>query len=186
MFQARLKPGVTSQQAEADISVIAQRLAQVYPKNYPKKFTVKVVSWVDSLVGRFRRTLYTLAAAVGLLLLIACSNVANMLLAEGYGSREGDGNPGFARRQPDATGPPTAGRELSACPRWSGRRVPVRALPESRLWCGDPRRPHPPRGGYPTERAGPVIQSGGCHFNGGRVRSRSRAPDGEAGPGRRA
>ena len=66
---------------EADISVIAQRLAQVYPKNYPKKFTVKVVSWVDSLVGQFRRTLYTLAAAVGLLLLIACTNVANMLLA---------------------------------------------------------------------------------------------------------
>ena len=81
MFQARLKPGVNLQQAEADISVIAQRLAQVYPKNYPKKFTVKVVSWVDSLVGRFRRTLYTLAAAVGLLLLIACTNVANMLLA---------------------------------------------------------------------------------------------------------
>ena len=81
MFQARLKPGINHQQAEADISVIAQRLAQVYPKNYPKKFTVKVVSWVDSLVGRFRRTLYTLAAAVGLLLLIACSNVANMLLA---------------------------------------------------------------------------------------------------------
>ena len=81
MFQARLKPGVSPQQAEADISVIAQRLARVYPQNYPKKFTVKVVSWVDSLVGQFRRTLYTLAAAVGLLLLIACSNVANMLLA---------------------------------------------------------------------------------------------------------
>src|SRR5437867_6766187 len=81
MFQARLKPGVSLQQAEADISVIAQRLARVYPQNYPKKFTVKVVSWIDSLVRQFRRTLYTLAAAVGLLLLIACGNVANMLLA---------------------------------------------------------------------------------------------------------
>lgn len=81
MFQARLKSGVTLSQAAADIDVIAHRLAQVYPKNYPKQFTVNVVSWVDMLVGQFRTTLYTLAAAVGLLLLIACSNVANMLLA---------------------------------------------------------------------------------------------------------
>jgi putative ABC transport system permease protein len=82
-FQARLKPGVSLQQAAADIDVIARRLAQQYPKNYPKQFSVNVVSWVDSLVGQFRTTLYTLAAAVGLLLLIACSNVANMLLARG-------------------------------------------------------------------------------------------------------
>jgi putative ABC transport system permease protein len=81
MFQARLKPGVTLQQAAADIDVIAHRLAKTYPDNYPKQFVVNVVSWVDSLVGQFRQTLYTLAAAVALLLLIACSNVANMLLA---------------------------------------------------------------------------------------------------------
>ena len=43
------------------------------------------MSWVDNLIGPFRATLYTLAAAVGLLLLIACSNVANMLLARGSG-----------------------------------------------------------------------------------------------------
>jgi putative ABC transport system permease protein len=81
MFQAKLKPGVTVQQAQADIDVIARRLAQVYPDNYPKNFSVQIISWVDSLVGQFRKTLYTIAAAVGLLLLIACSNVANMLLA---------------------------------------------------------------------------------------------------------
>jgi predicted permease len=81
MFQAKLKPGVTVQQAQADIEVIARRLAQVYPDNYPKNFSVQIISWVDSLVGQFRKTLYTIAAAVGLLLLIACSNVANMLLA---------------------------------------------------------------------------------------------------------
>ena len=81
LFQAKLKPGVTIQQAQADIELIARRLAQVYPDNYPKNFSVQVVSFVDSLVGQFRKTLYTIAAAVGLLLLIACSNVANMLLA---------------------------------------------------------------------------------------------------------
>ncbi|MES2696002.1 MAG: ABC transporter permease [Verrucomicrobiota bacterium] len=83
MFQAKLKPGVTLAQAEAELTLIAQRLSKVYPNNYPPqgKFFVKVVSWVDNVVGQFRRTLYTLGAAVGLLLLIACSNVANMLLA---------------------------------------------------------------------------------------------------------
>jgi putative ABC transport system permease protein len=81
MFQGRLKPGITMQQAEAELTVVARRLAKVYPTNYPDKFSVKVVSWVDNLVGQFRQTLYTLAAAVALLLLIACSNVANMLLA---------------------------------------------------------------------------------------------------------
>jgi putative ABC transport system permease protein len=81
MFQARLKPGVTFRQAAADMDVIAHRLAATYPNNYPKQFTVNAVSWVDSIVGQFKTTLYTLGAAVGLLLLIACSNVANMLLA---------------------------------------------------------------------------------------------------------
>jgi putative ABC transport system permease protein len=80
-LQARMKPGVTLRDVEADITVIAHRLAQVYPKEYPKSFTIHVETWLDGLVGQFRTTLYTLAAAVGLLLLIACANVANMLLA---------------------------------------------------------------------------------------------------------
>jgi putative ABC transport system permease protein len=80
-FQARLKPGVTLKQVEADIDPIAHRLAQKSPKDYPKNFNVQAQTWLDSLVLQFRTTLYTLAAAVGLLLLIACGNVANMLLA---------------------------------------------------------------------------------------------------------
>ncbi len=81
VMHARLKPGVTMQQAEADLDVIAHRLARVYPKEYPKKFNVEVQTLADSVVGRFKTVLYTLLAAVGLLLLIACANVANMLLA---------------------------------------------------------------------------------------------------------
>jgi predicted permease len=80
-LQARLKPGLSLRQAEADVELIARRLAKVYPLNYPKQFSVHAISWLDNVVGQFRTTLYTLAAAVGLLLLIACSNVANMLLA---------------------------------------------------------------------------------------------------------
>ena len=81
-LQARLKPGVTLKEAEAEIDAIAHRLAALYPKSYPNRFKAQVVSWVDSLIVQFRTTLYTLAAAVGFLLLIACSNVANMLLAK--------------------------------------------------------------------------------------------------------
>ena len=76
-----LKDGVTVKQAEADLTVIAQRLAKEYPKEYPKHFSVQVMSLTDLVVGRFRTTLYIVLAAVGLLLLIGCGNVANLLLA---------------------------------------------------------------------------------------------------------
>ncbi len=81
VFQAKLKRGITFEQATAEMDVVARRIAKVYPDNYPPKFTVHVVSWVDGLVRQFRTTLYTLFAAVCVLLLIACTNVANMLLA---------------------------------------------------------------------------------------------------------
>jgi putative ABC transport system permease protein len=76
-----LRPGVTIRQAEADLDVVGHRLATVYPKDYPKHFTVQVQSLADMVVGRFRTTLFIVLAAVGLLLLIGCGNVANLLLA---------------------------------------------------------------------------------------------------------
>jgi putative ABC transport system permease protein len=85
ILQARLKPGVTLPQAETEIDVVARRVAKDYPQFYPEAFTVKVVSLVDQQIGPFRGTLYTLAAAVGLLLLIACGNVANLLLTRAAG-----------------------------------------------------------------------------------------------------
>jgi putative ABC transport system permease protein len=81
ILQGRLKRGITLDRASAEMDVIARRVAKIYPDNYPPKFNVRVVSWIDGLVRQFRTTLYTLFAAVGVLLLIACSNVANMLLA---------------------------------------------------------------------------------------------------------
>jgi len=77
----RLKPGVSQQQAEADLTVIAKRLAKTYPQSYPAEFSVLVRQIGDTVIGRFEATLYTVLAAVGLLLLIACSNVANLMLA---------------------------------------------------------------------------------------------------------
>jgi putative ABC transport system permease protein len=69
-------------QAEADIAVVAKRLALVYPKEYPKHFTVRIQSLTEQVVGQFRNTLYIVLAAVGLLLMIGCGNVANLLLAK--------------------------------------------------------------------------------------------------------
>jgi putative ABC transport system permease protein len=76
-----LKPGLSIRQAEADITVIAQQLALEYPKDYPKHFRIKLESLADQVVGEFRATLFIVLAAVGLLLLIACGNVASLLLA---------------------------------------------------------------------------------------------------------
>jgi putative ABC transport system permease protein len=80
-FQARLKPGVTLEQAEAQLNVIAARRARAHPDEYPENFHVRVVNVIDQVVGDFRGVLYTALAAVSLLMLIACCNVANMLLA---------------------------------------------------------------------------------------------------------
>jgi putative ABC transport system permease protein len=76
-----LKPGVSIKEAEADLTVVAKQLATVYPKDYPKHFTVQIESLTNLVVGRFKTTLYIVLAAVGLLLLIGCGNVANLLLA---------------------------------------------------------------------------------------------------------
>ena len=80
----RLKPGVNIQTAAADLDAIAHHLQQTNPSEafpLPEKFTIVAQTLLDSLVGNFKKTLYALFAAVLLLLLIACSNVANLLLA---------------------------------------------------------------------------------------------------------
>jgi putative ABC transport system permease protein len=78
---AHTKSGVTLQQVTSDFEVIARNLAKTYPNDFPKQFTVLSKTLTDDVVGQFRATLFTLLAAVGMLLLIACSNVANLLLA---------------------------------------------------------------------------------------------------------
>jgi len=77
----RLKPGIRLQAATADFDAIERRLAEAYPREYPdKRFRVSLRTLPDEAVGNFKTVVYTLFAAVALLLLIACSNVANLLL----------------------------------------------------------------------------------------------------------
>jgi predicted permease len=76
---ARLKPGVELAEAQAELDVMGTNLAQQYPK-YNKDKGIVAVPLTDQVTGSVRVALETLLGAVGLLLLIACANVANLLL----------------------------------------------------------------------------------------------------------
>lgn len=77
---ARLKTGVTLEQAQAEIDVLANNLAQSDPEKW-RDFAARAVPLLDFKVGQVRPTLFVLLAAAGFLLLVACVNVANLLLA---------------------------------------------------------------------------------------------------------
>jgi predicted permease len=84
----RLKPGATLAQAKAEMDGIAQNLAVAYPEA-DKAVGITLVSMKEDIVGNVQPFLVVLLAAVGFLLLIACANVGNLLLARSIGrSRE--------------------------------------------------------------------------------------------------
>jgi len=80
---ARLSDGVSLEQAQQDMDRLAQRMQEQYPDVYPEGsgWGLQVVTALEDLVGNVRPALFALFGAVALVLLIACANVANLLLA---------------------------------------------------------------------------------------------------------
>jgi predicted permease len=79
---ARIKPGLTLEQARADMAALSRRIVEQHPE-YPYKefnFTVIVIPLLEQEIGDIKTALWVLLSAVGLVLLIACVNVANLLL----------------------------------------------------------------------------------------------------------
>jgi predicted permease len=79
----KLRPGVSRQQAQAEMDTITARLRREFPANYPPNggLTFSIVPLLVQVVGDVRRSLWVLLGAVGFVLLIACANVANLMLS---------------------------------------------------------------------------------------------------------
>lgn len=79
----RLKPGVSLPQAQAEMDIITAQLRRQFPENYPPNggLTFSIMPLLEQVVGNVRRSLWVLLGSVGFVLLIACANVANLMLS---------------------------------------------------------------------------------------------------------
>jgi len=85
---ARLKPGVTQQRAQSDLDAVTSNLRQQYPTSNAKKIGPRVLPLHEELVGNYHLALLMILGAVALVLLITCSNLANLMLVRASARRK--------------------------------------------------------------------------------------------------